>query len=248
MSTTLTDWRTITSYKEKYAAYLCSREWSMKKRGVEQRCGGRCERCRTGDYECVHHLTYIRKYRERPEDLLGICNACHDFVHGKSDYDPAEPITFSAEPEAVARTPRLPEFDREILEILVGVPGGAALLIREMPMAELESEMARQVFGAAKLIHDQCGTVDIEGLLLAIPDPETQLVLVAVEETNRVRGHFDAGERLESMAKFLHRRAQVREAIVIAEALKTSRLDAAAEAELLERLVAQRRVAQGCLP
>jgi hypothetical protein len=40
--------------------------------------------------ECVHHLTYARKYRERLEDLAGWCNACHDFTHGKSDEDPIE--------------------------------------------------------------------------------------------------------------------------------------------------------------
>jgi hypothetical protein len=38
--------------------------------------------------DCVHHLTYARKYRERIEDLAGWCNQCHDFTHGKSDYDP----------------------------------------------------------------------------------------------------------------------------------------------------------------
>jgi hypothetical protein len=38
--------------------------------------------------ECVHHLTYARKYDEPIEDLAGWCNACHQFTHGKSDYDP----------------------------------------------------------------------------------------------------------------------------------------------------------------
>jgi hypothetical protein len=38
--------------------------------------------------ECVHHLTYARKYREQAEDLAGWCNACHDFTHGRIDKDP----------------------------------------------------------------------------------------------------------------------------------------------------------------
>jgi hypothetical protein len=38
--------------------------------------------------ECVHHLTYARKYKERLEDLAGWCNACHEFTHGKTDVDP----------------------------------------------------------------------------------------------------------------------------------------------------------------
>lgn len=38
--------------------------------------------------EHVHHLTYARKYREDLEDLLGVCNQCHDFIHAISDFDP----------------------------------------------------------------------------------------------------------------------------------------------------------------
>jgi len=40
-------------------------------------------------HESTHHLTYERKYSERVEDLQGICNGCHEFIHGKSDFDPS---------------------------------------------------------------------------------------------------------------------------------------------------------------
>jgi hypothetical protein len=36
----------------------------------------------------VHHLTYERKYQERLEDLQALCKQCHEFTHGKSDFDP----------------------------------------------------------------------------------------------------------------------------------------------------------------
>lgn len=85
------DWRSITDEKEKYAAYLCSREWAEKKRAVHERAGGICERCRSAPIDAVHHLTYERKYNEDLDDLAGWCNNCHDFVHGHSDYDPARP-------------------------------------------------------------------------------------------------------------------------------------------------------------
>ena len=84
----MSDWRTIRDEKEKYRAYLCSREWALLRNIVRERCDGVCERCRTNDMDCVHHLTYARKYKERPEDLAGWCNQCHDFTHGKSDFDP----------------------------------------------------------------------------------------------------------------------------------------------------------------
>jgi hypothetical protein len=82
------DWRQIKDDREKYKAYLCSREWALLRNAVRARCGGKCERCGVNDMECVHHLTYARKYDERIEDLAGWCNACHDFTHGKSDADP----------------------------------------------------------------------------------------------------------------------------------------------------------------
>ena len=85
----LADWRSIANEKEKYAAYLCSREWAEKKESIRQRSHGRCERCTYGNFDACHHLTYIRKYDERLEDLQAICNECHRYVHGKSYIDPA---------------------------------------------------------------------------------------------------------------------------------------------------------------
>ena len=84
----IADWRDITDEKEKYAAYLCSREWSEKRELVRERSGGRCERCEVYPMDAVHHLTYARKYAERLDDLQAICDACHKFTHGKSDRDP----------------------------------------------------------------------------------------------------------------------------------------------------------------
>lgn len=96
-------WQDIENDREKYAAYLCSREWSELKNIVHARSRGTCERRRRfwSDNEpvrcalsgnAVHHLTYQRKYKEDPEDLIHYCDACHDFTHGKSDFDPLEHI------------------------------------------------------------------------------------------------------------------------------------------------------------
>lgn len=85
------DWKEIQDdTKEKYALYLCSREWAEKRRAVHERAGGVCERCRKNSIDAVHHLTYARKYAELPEDLQGICSGCHLFTHGRSDIDPLD--------------------------------------------------------------------------------------------------------------------------------------------------------------
>lgn len=85
----LADWRSITNEKEKYAAYLCSREWAEKREAVRNRSHGICERCKFYKMDACHHLTYERKYHEELSDLQAICKKCHEFTHGKSDADPA---------------------------------------------------------------------------------------------------------------------------------------------------------------
>lgn len=81
-------WQEMPEGREKYAAYLAGREWGLLKHAVHARAGGKCERCRLNPIDAVHHLTYIRKYAERLEDLQGICQPCHEFTHGRSNIDP----------------------------------------------------------------------------------------------------------------------------------------------------------------
>jgi hypothetical protein len=84
-----TRWWDMPEGKEKYSAYLCSREWSVLKEAVKSRSKGWCERCTINPMDHVHHLTYERKYEERLEDLQACCKQCHEFIHAKSDADPA---------------------------------------------------------------------------------------------------------------------------------------------------------------
>ena len=71
-------------------AYYCSREWGLKKEEVKRRSGGLCERCRQHNAEAVHHKTYARLYNEELTDLWHLCRGCHDYVHGRSDVEPAK--------------------------------------------------------------------------------------------------------------------------------------------------------------
>lgn len=86
----MADWRQIEDDREKYSAYLCSMEWAELKEAVHKRAHGICEACQTFEIDAVHHLTYERKYHEKPEDLQGNCKHCHNFTHGKSTFDPAD--------------------------------------------------------------------------------------------------------------------------------------------------------------
>lgn len=86
--------------QERYQLYLAGREWGLLREAVRKRCKGICERCHFHPLSHVHHLTYIRKYQERPEDLQGLCEGCHKFVHGRSDRDPlaSAPVMVAGRP------------------------------------------------------------------------------------------------------------------------------------------------------
>src|SRR5262249_12664569 len=83
-------WRLLTGSEKRYA-YLASREWGLLREAIKERSGGICERCHKNWGTAVHHLTYARLYCERLEDLIHLCDECHDFHHGRSNFDPAAP-------------------------------------------------------------------------------------------------------------------------------------------------------------
>ena len=140
---------------------------------------------------------------------------------------------------------KLPAWDREVIEVLVGVPEGAGLIIREIDASELESGAGREVLAAARRLHDGGRTVALASLLMELPDPRLQSMLVAVDEETSERGPVDPRERIDHLQDALRRRSAERQAHASARQLKTSRLDPGSEAALLEQLVVQRRAAQG---
>jgi hypothetical protein len=78
------------SFKKRYHAYLQSAGWRWLVRQVKQRCEGICERCHVNDMADTHHLTYARVFHERLDDLLGVCRSCHEYLSGRSQFDPVK--------------------------------------------------------------------------------------------------------------------------------------------------------------
>jgi DNA primase len=143
------------------------------------------------------------------------------------------------------RPARLPAWDREVLEVLVGVPDSVGLIIREVGPADVETPACRTVIETAGRLHASGRTVALADLLMELVDPSLQSLLVAVDESGAARGGLDPQERVSHFTEALRRRAAERQAHVAARALKTNRLDSRSEAEILERLLAERRAAQG---
>jgi hypothetical protein len=78
--------------KSDYHKYLSSRKWFLKKNTIIKRSKGICEKCRLYPVDHIHHATYERIGNEKSDDLLGLCEGCHAFMHGKSDVDPSAPV------------------------------------------------------------------------------------------------------------------------------------------------------------
>lgn len=71
-----------------YEEYLKSPEWIALRDRVWEAQGYICGRCSARKTEATHHKTYARVFRERMEDLVGLCFACHDFLHEHRSLDP----------------------------------------------------------------------------------------------------------------------------------------------------------------
>ena len=166
--------------------------------------------------------------RSRMQDLRGR-------PHAGGDGAMAEP----------GRPSRLPAWDREVLEVLVGVPDSVGLIVREVTPADVETPACRTVIETAGRLHASGRSVALADLLLELVDPALQSLLVAVDEAALARTGLDPQERVGHFTAALRRRAAERQALVAARALKTNRLDSRSEAEILERLLAERRTAQG---
>jgi len=140
---------------------------------------------------------------------------------------------------------RLPPWDREVLEVVVGVPGAAATIADEFPGDSLESPVGRALFETVRRLHAAGKPVGVHDLIGAVEDPALQSLIVEVDETGSSRGQFDPAARLAHLREALHRRIAARRCDASARQLRTAGLRPEDAAGLLEQLVAQRRAAQG---
>ncbi|MFM7245359.1 MAG: DNA primase, partial [Planctomycetaceae bacterium] len=168
-----------------------------------------------------------------------------DVLRGRlSELRRGQPLADAARAVPVRPT-RLPAWDREVLEVLVSVPDSVGLIVREVRPADVETPACREVLETAQRLHASGRAAGLADLLMELADPALQSLLVAVDESETARAAGDPEARVAHFSEALRRRAAERQAHAAARAIKTSRLDSQSEAELLERLFAERRTAQG---
>ena len=65
---------------ENYHVYLQSEDWMKLRRRVLERDEYKCHLCGNRANR-VHHLSYQNIYNEDLDDLVGVCEGCHQGIH-----------------------------------------------------------------------------------------------------------------------------------------------------------------------
>lgn len=68
-----------------YAEYIVSEAWRIKCREALERAAYKCQLCAKDKKLSVHHNTYDRLGKELPQDLVVLCQKCHNVYHAKRD-------------------------------------------------------------------------------------------------------------------------------------------------------------------
>lgn len=81
------EWLRIMPYQE----YLQTPEWKTRREQALLRAGHRCQVCNSNNTTLnTHHRTYIRRGNELPEDLIVLCQSCHQLFHDNGKLEVAQ--------------------------------------------------------------------------------------------------------------------------------------------------------------
>ena len=74
-------------HSAKYKAYLMTDMWKVRRELALWRSGHKCTKCGAKKELEVHHKSYDRLGKERPEDLEVLCSACHAIADSRRRVD-----------------------------------------------------------------------------------------------------------------------------------------------------------------
>lgn len=64
-----------------YKRYIASKAWNRRRKAWYRKHGRHCRACSSTKNLHLHHRTYERLGTELDEDLVALCESCHDHVH-----------------------------------------------------------------------------------------------------------------------------------------------------------------------
>ena len=66
---------------EKYKKYRKTKKWKTLASLVKEKAGNKCVFCGSEKKLVAHHHNYINLYNETEDDLICVCNICHNKIH-----------------------------------------------------------------------------------------------------------------------------------------------------------------------
>ena len=72
---------------EEKQQYLASAEWKALRQQVLARDEHKCKSCNSTNSLRIHHISYYNLGAENLEDLVTLCESCHNSLHKKLGYD-----------------------------------------------------------------------------------------------------------------------------------------------------------------
>ena len=64
-----------------YSKYIRTKKWKTLASLVKEKAGNKCVFCGSEKKLVAHHHNYINLYNETEDDLICVCNICHDKIH-----------------------------------------------------------------------------------------------------------------------------------------------------------------------
>jgi len=64
-----------------YKKYLNSEYWSLVRKSMHEITGNKCEICGGSESLNIHHLSYENRGKETLDDLVCLCQRCHEVMH-----------------------------------------------------------------------------------------------------------------------------------------------------------------------
>ena len=64
-----------------YSKYIRTKKWKTLASLVKEKAGNKCVFCGSEKKLVAHHHNYINLYNETEDDLICVCNICHNKIH-----------------------------------------------------------------------------------------------------------------------------------------------------------------------
>lgn len=158
-----------------------------------------------------------------------------------------DPRAMESQPHAALR-PTLTVWEQELVELLLSEPHRIDALTQRVGVNDMQTDIARHLYGLAVKIHQAGDTPSFDRLMLEIDAAEIKSILVHCDEQAQAKTQSDADLRQSDLITELERRRQKAQQQQARAQLKQSQLQPEEERQLLAKLFTDRQKAQNLGP